>query len=84
MQIIQMLACISHQIVDATQCVIDFVEGVGQLIHAIIGFTVPIETHSYSRTVKRWNTFINKHNSFAVFHKYTVWDSYKPKNKVHH
>lgn len=46
------LACFSHQIVDATQCVIGIVERVGQLVHAIVGLTVTIETHSHSRTGK--------------------------------
>lgn len=44
---------LSHQIVDATQCVIGIVERVGQLVHPIVGLTVSIETHSYSRTMKK-------------------------------
>lgn len=54
------LACFSHQIVDATQRVIGIVERVGQLVHPIVGLAVSIETHSYSRTVKKVRIRLNK------------------------
>lgn len=50
------LACFSHQTVDATQRVIGVVERIGQLVDPIVGLAVPIETHSYSTTVKRKKT----------------------------
>ena len=43
---------VSYQAVDPTQCVVGIVEGVGQLVHPIIGFTVTIETHSYGGAVE--------------------------------
>lgn len=46
-----LLSCVlvSYQAVDATQSVVGIVEGVGQLVHPVIGLTVTIETHSKSR-----------------------------------
>lgn len=42
-----------HQILSAAQRVIGVVERVGQLVHAVVGLAVSIETHSYGRTVGR-------------------------------
>lgn len=39
----------SYQTIDATHSLIGIVEGVGQLVHTIVGFTVSIETHPDSR-----------------------------------
>lgn len=52
LQIEERLARFSHQIVDATQCVIGIVERVGQMVHPVVGLAVSIETHSHGRTVK--------------------------------
>lgn len=48
------LACLfTHQAVHSTQAVVGVVEGVGQLVHAIIGLTVAVETHAHRDAVGR-------------------------------
>ena len=37
----------SYQTIDATHSLIGIVEGVGQLVHSIVGLAVAIETHSH-------------------------------------
>lgn len=42
----------TYQAVHSCQRVIGVVEGIGQLVHAIIGFAVSIETHSHGNAAK--------------------------------
>lgn len=42
----------TYQTVHSCQCVIGIIEGIGQLVHPIIGFTVSIETNSHGNTEK--------------------------------
>lgn len=39
--------CFTYQTVHTAQCVISVVQGVGQLVHTVIGLAVAIETHTY-------------------------------------
>lgn len=48
--------CFTYQTVHAVQCVIGIVQGVGQLVHAVIGLTVAIETHTHCDAAQRRGT----------------------------
>ncbi len=43
----------TYQTVHSSQCVIGIVQGVGQLVHAVIGLTVAIETHTHCDAAER-------------------------------
>lgn len=43
--------CFTYQTVHATQCVISVVQGVGQLVHTVIGLAVAVETHTNCNAV---------------------------------
>jgi len=43
----------TYQTVHTTQCVIGVVQGVGQLVYAIVCLTVAIETHTHPDARKR-------------------------------
>lgn len=48
------LACVcTYQAVHSTQGVVGVVEGVGQLVHAIVGLAVAVETHAHRDAVER-------------------------------
>lgn len=44
---------VTYQTVHAAQCVIGIVEGVGQLVHAVVGLAVAIETHTHCDAAER-------------------------------
>lgn len=43
----------THQVLHAAQRAVGAVERVGQLVHAVVGLAVAIETHSDSRTARK-------------------------------
>lgn len=45
--------CSTYQAVHTAQRVIGVVQGVGQLVHAVIGLTVAIETHTHRDAAER-------------------------------
>lgn len=45
----------SYQTANATQCVIGIINGVSQLVNAIVGFAVSIETNAHRWTVRKTN-----------------------------
>lgn len=57
--------CFTYQTVHTVHCVIGVVQGVGQLVHAIIGLTVAIETHTHGDAAERRGTGTPSVNSWG-------------------
>lgn len=49
----QDITSFTHQVLHAAQRAVGTVERVGQLVHAVVGLAVAIETHSDSRTARK-------------------------------
>lgn len=55
----QAAASFTHQVLHAAQRAVGAVERVGQLVHAVVGLAVAIETHSDSRTARKDEVRLN-------------------------